>query len=59
LAVVDGKTQKAYVLLPGRDKTALPPGLIAAMGTKVSIHGELVTRGGAQFVTVDSWKSRN
>jgi hypothetical protein len=59
LAVVDATTQKAYVLLPGRDKTALPPELIAAMGTQVSIHGEIVTRGGAPFVTVDSWTKRH
>jgi hypothetical protein len=58
LAVFDAKTQNAYVLLPGRDKTSLPPQLIAANGTQVSIHGEMVTRGGAQFVTVGSWNKR-
>jgi hypothetical protein len=56
LAVVDAATRKAYVLLPGRDKTAIPPELVAAMGTKVSIRGEVIARAGAQFVTVSSWE---
>jgi hypothetical protein len=56
LAVVDATTRKAYVLLPGRDKASIPPELVAAMGTKVSIRGEVIVRGGTQFVTVSSWE---
>jgi hypothetical protein len=56
VAVVDTKTRKLYVLLPGRDKISLPAELIAAMGTRVDIRGEIVTAAGANFVSVQSWE---
>jgi hypothetical protein len=56
VAVVDAKTRKLYVLLPGRDKTSLPPELIAAMGTRVAIRGDIITAAGANFVAVQSWE---
>jgi len=56
IAIVDAKTRKAYVLLPGRDKATLPPKLIEAMGRRVTIRGEVFSRGGLQFITVQSWE---
>lgn len=56
VAVVDPKTRKAFVLLPGSDKVSLPPELIEMMGQKVTIRGEITERGGSQFLTVQSWE---
>lgn len=56
LAVVDAQSRKAYVLLPGRDKSTVPPELIAQMGHTVTIRGEIIERGGNNFITVQSWK---
>lgn len=56
LAIVDAKTKTAYVLLPGRDKSTVPPEIIAQMGHNVTIRGEIVARGGTNFITVQSWK---
>ena len=55
VAVVDSQTRTAYVLLPGRDKASVPAELIAMMGRNVTIRGEVVKRGGASFLTVQSW----
>jgi hypothetical protein len=56
MAIVDARTRKAYVLLPGRDKASLPAGLVQAMGQRVTIRGEIHVKGGAQFMTVQSWQ---
>jgi len=56
VGIVDAKTRKVIVLLAGRDKTSLPPELIAQMGRRVTIEGELVSRGGEQFLTVQKWE---
>ena len=56
LAIVDEQSHKAYVLLPGRDKSTVPPELIAQMGHNVTIRGEIIERGGNNFITVQSWK---
>ena len=56
MAVVDAKTRKAYVLLPGRDKASLPAALVQAMGQQVTIRGEIHVKGGTQFMTVQSWQ---
>jgi hypothetical protein len=55
IAIVDQRTRRAFVLLPDRGKAALPPGLFAAMGQQVTIHGEVFMRGGSQFAMVRSW----
>jgi hypothetical protein len=55
VAVLDSESRQLFILLPGRDKTSLPAELIAAMGQRVDIRGEVVKRGGASFVTVESW----
>ena len=56
VAVVDKVSRKVFVLLPGRSKMSVPPELVAMMGQEVTIHGEIITRGGSNFLLVDSWK---
>jgi len=55
VAVIDEKTRKDFVLLPGKHEATLSPKLIAAMGKKVTIRGELVKRGQNYYLTADSW----
>jgi hypothetical protein len=56
VALYDQKSRKAFILLPARDKTSLPPDLIAAMGQRVKIRGEVLERGGTQFLIIQSWQ---
>jgi hypothetical protein len=56
VGVLDRKTRKVFILLPGRDKSSVPPELVAAMGQRVDIQGEIVSAGGANFVSVQSWE---
>lgn len=56
VALYDQRSQKAFILLPARDKASLPPDLIAAMGQRVTIRGEVLARGGIQFLIIKSWQ---
>jgi len=56
VALYDQKSLKAFILLPARDKTSLPPELIAAMGQRVTVRGEVLVRGGNQFLIIQSWQ---
>lgn len=56
IAIVDAQSRQSYVLLPGRDKAAIPPQLIEAMGRRVIVRGEVLKRNGNQFLTVQSWQ---
>jgi hypothetical protein len=49
-------TGKVYVLLPNKDKTGLPKGVIDKMGRMATITGKVYTSGGSQFLTVESIK---
>ena len=49
-------TGKVYVLLPSKDKTGLPKGVMDKMGRMASITGKVFTSGGSQFLTVESIK---
>lgn len=49
-------TGKVYVLLPSKDKTGLPKGVIDKMGRMASITGKVYTSGGSNFLTVESIK---
>jgi len=49
-------TGKVYVLLPNKDKTGLPEGVIDKMGRMASITGKVYTSGGSSFLTVESIK---
>src|SRR5437660_12928472 len=54
VALYDLKSQNAFILLPARDKISLPADLIAAMGQRVTIRGEVVVQGGIRFLIVQS-----
>jgi hypothetical protein len=56
VALYDLKAHKAYILLPARDKSSLPADLVAAMGQRVNIRGEVSERGGIPFLIVQSWQ---
>lgn len=56
VALYESKSHNAYILLPGRDKTSLPADLVAAMGQRVQVRGEVVSRGNVQFLIVQSWQ---
>ncbi len=49
-------TGKVYVLLPNKDKTGLPKGVIDKMGQIASITGKAYVSGGSNFLTVESIK---
>ena len=54
--LLEDKTGKVYVLLPSKDKTGLPKGVIDKMARMVSITGKVYTSGGSSFLTVESIK---
>jgi len=54
VALYDPKSRTGYILLPARDKMSLPAALVAAMGQRVTIDGELAPRGGIPFLIVQS-----
>jgi hypothetical protein len=54
--LLEDKTGKVYVLLPSKDKTGLPKGVIDKMGRMVSITGKVYTSGGSNFLTIESIK---
>jgi hypothetical protein len=56
VALYDSKSHTAYILLPARDKMSLPSDLIAAMGQRLRVQGEVVERGRIQFLIVRSWQ---
>lgn len=58
VALYDSKSQTGYILLPARDKSSLPADLIGAMGLRVKVQGEIVTRGRIQFLIVRSWSKQ-
>lgn len=49
-------TNKVYVLLPNKDKTGLPKGVIDKLGRTATITGKAYTSGGSNFLTVESIK---
>ena len=49
-------TGKVYVLLPNKDKTGLPKGVIDKLGRMATITGKVYTSGGSNFLTVESIK---
>lgn len=56
VGLLEDKTNKVYVLLPNKDKTALPDEVINKMGSTATITGKVHTTGGSQFLTVESVK---
>lgn len=56
IAVVDESSRMIFILLPGRDKASIPPGLVESMGTRVTISGDVIKRSGGTFLSVQSWQ---
>ena len=56
VGLVEKGTEKLYVLLPSKDKTALPDDVINKMGETVTVTGRSETKGGSNFLTVQSIK---
>jgi len=54
--LIEEKTGKVYVLLPNKDKTGLPKGVMDKMGRAASITGKVYMSGGSNFLTVESIK---
>jgi hypothetical protein len=54
--VLEEGTGKVYVLLPNKDKSGLPKGVIDKMGRMATITGKAYTSGGSNFLTVESIK---
>ena len=52
--LLEEETGKVYVLLPNKDKTGLPKGVIDKMGRMASVTGKAYTSGGSNFLTVES-----
>ena len=52
--LLDGK--KMYVLLPAKDETPLPAGILEKAGKVVSVTGHVYTAGGNNFLTVESFQ---
>src|SRR4030067_3338237 len=49
-------TGKVYVLLPNKDKTGLPKGVVDKMGRVATVTGKAYSSGGSNFLTVESIK---
>jgi hypothetical protein len=56
VGLVEKGTDKLYVLLPSKDKTALPDEVMNKMAETVTITGRAQTKGGSNFLTVESVK---
>jgi len=54
VAILENGTNKVYVLLPNKDKTALPDAVIDKMGRAATITGHVYSKGSSQFLTVES-----
>jgi hypothetical protein len=56
VGLLEKGTEKIHVLLPTKDKTALPDDVVAKMGETVTVTGHPYTKGGVAFLTVESVK---
>jgi hypothetical protein len=56
VGLLEKGSEKIHILLPTKDKTALPEGVISRMGETVTITGHPYTKGGVAFLTVESVK---
>ena len=54
--ILEEGTGKVYVLLPSKDKTGLPKGVIDKSGRTATVTGKVYVVGGSQFLTVESIK---
>jgi hypothetical protein len=49
-------SKKMYILLPPKDETPLPAGILTKAGKVVSVTGHVYTSGGITFLTVESFQ---
>ena len=56
VGILEEGTNKVFVLLPNKDKTAYPKAVFDKMAQKVTVTGKMATVGGSQFLTVESIK---
>lgn len=56
VGLLENNTNKVYVLLPAKDKTAIPSKAIQKMGQQATITGKVYTTGGDNFLTVENVK---
>ena len=56
VGILEEGTNKVFVLLPNKDKTAYPKAAFDKMAQKVTVTGKMATVGGSQFLTIESIK---
>ena len=56
VGILEDGTNKVYVLLPNKDKSGLPKGVLDKIGRSATITGKVYASGGSQFLTVESIK---
>ncbi|MFN8626083.1 MAG: hypothetical protein U0587_08905 [Candidatus Binatia bacterium] len=56
VGLLENGSNKLYVLLPNKDKAALPDNVIGKMGSEATITGKVLANGGSTFLTVESIK---
>jgi len=56
VGLLEKGTNKVYVLLPNKDKTALPEEVVNKMGEQATVTGKIHSTGGSAFLTVESVK---
>ena len=56
VGLLEKGTNKVHILLPTKDKTALPDEVVNKMGETTTITGHQYTKGGVAFLTVESVK---
>ncbi len=56
VGLLENGTDKLYVLLPSKERAAVPEAAINKMGKQASITGKVYNTGGSTFLTVESVK---
>jgi hypothetical protein len=56
VGLLENGSEKVHILLPNKDKTALPDDVVNKMGETVTVTGHPYTKGGVAFLTVESVK---
>ena len=56
VGLLENGTNKVYVLLPNKDKTALPEAVVNKMDEQATVTGTVHSTGGSTFLTVESVK---
>lgn len=56
VGLVEKGTEKMYILLPPKNEQALPDDVLNNMEKEVTVTGKSYSKGGVEFLTVDSVK---